>query len=118
MSVVPYLTFNGNCREAMTHYAKIFGTELEMIMTAAEMPDFDPPPEEADKIAHCSFRVAGGEIYASDMIMGKIGPMDGFSVMVNLPDIDQARAAYDALVDGGEVGMECQETFWSPGFGA
>lgn len=117
MAVIPYLTFKGNCREAMSFYAEVFGTELEMIMTAGEMPDWEAPDEVKDLIAHCSFRVAGGEIYASDMLMGEIGDMDGMSVMVSLPDKAAAKDAYDKLSAGGEVSMEFQETFWSPGFG-
>jgi PhnB protein len=33
----PYLTFNGNCKEAMNFYKEIFGRELSM-MTAGESP--------------------------------------------------------------------------------
>ena len=118
MSVIPYLSFRGNCREAMTWYADVLGTEIEMMMTGAEMPEFDAPPELADRIAHCSLRIAGGEIYASDDFTGSVRDMDGVSVMLTFPDAAEARRVFDRLLDGGEVGMPFAETFWSPGFGA
>ena len=118
MSVIPYLTFRGNCREAMSHYADVFGVEFDMMMTGSEMPDFDAPRELADHIAHCSFTVNGGEIYASDDFTGSVRDMDGVSVMLTFPDAAEAGRVFDRLLDGGEVGMPFAETFWSPGFGA
>ncbi|MCF2870791.1 VOC family protein [Octadecabacter sp. G9-8] len=117
MTVVPYLKFNGTCRTAMTTYAKIFGVEIEMMMTAAEMPDFDAPDGTQDHIAHCSMKVASGEIYASDSFMDGSGAMDGCSIMVSLPSNVASRAAFNALADGGAVEMPFQPTFWSGGFG-
>ena len=38
MNPTPYLFFNGNCREALTKYAEIFGGEIEMMMLFSEMP--------------------------------------------------------------------------------
>ncbi|MEN8137065.1 MAG: hypothetical protein ABFR62_01395 [Bacteroidota bacterium] len=35
--ISPYLTFNGNCKEAMEHYNSILGVKLEL-MTFEESP--------------------------------------------------------------------------------
>ena len=37
-SIVPYLTFDGTCREAMTYYAKVMQAEVD-IFDAEQMPD-------------------------------------------------------------------------------
>lgn len=117
MTVIPYLKFNGTCRTAMTHYAKVFGVEIEMMMTAAQMPDFNAPEGTQDHIAHASMKVAGGEIYASDTFTEDSGAMDGCSVMVSLPSNVASRAAFNALAVDGTVEMPFQPTFWSGGFG-
>ena len=41
MQAIPYLSFNGNCAEAMRFYAQLLGAELN-VMTFGDMP---PPPE-------------------------------------------------------------------------
>jgi len=33
MAVAPYVNFNGDCREAVDFYAKVFGTAAPRIMT-------------------------------------------------------------------------------------
>ena len=38
MPVDIYLNFNGNCREAVEFYAKVFGTEKPRIQTFGEAP--------------------------------------------------------------------------------
>ena len=38
MQVAPYLFFNGKCEEAITHYAKILGAEVEAMMRAEDAP--------------------------------------------------------------------------------
>lgn len=117
MSVIPYLTFQGTCFDAMTFYADVFGTKIDMIMKAGEMPDYPVPDDKKDLIAHASIKIAGGELYASDAIMGGTGAMDGCSVMVSLPTNPESEAAFDKLAEGGTVGMPFQPTFWSAGFG-
>lgn len=117
MTVIPYLTFNGTCREAMTFYADVFGTKIDMIMKAGEMPDFPVPDEAKDLIAHCNIKLADGEIYASDAIMGEAGTMAGCSVMVSMPSDADCETAFNRLADGGTITMPFQKTFWSSGFG-
>ena len=117
MSVIPYLTFRGTCFEAMSFYAKVFDTEIDTIMRAGEMPDYPVPDDKKDLIAHMNIKFAGGEIYASDAIMGEGSPMAGCSVMVALPEKDAAEAAFNQLADGGTMTMPFQAMFWAAGFG-
>lgn len=117
MSVIPYLQFQGTCREAMTFYAEVFGGTVEMMMTADDMPDFAASEDHKDLIAHAGIKVADGEIYGSDDFMDDTRPMAGCSVMVSLPDTAASQAAFDKLADGGTVTMPFQQTFWSAGFG-
>ena len=42
----------------------------------------------------------------------------GFDVSYHTNDAAKARTVFDALSEGGKVGMAFAETFWSPGFGS
>ena len=45
---IPYLSFDGNCAEALDFYAEIFGGAITFKMTFGEMPG-DMPLAEEDK---------------------------------------------------------------------
>ena len=52
-----YLTFNGNCAEALRFYERTLGGKIEMMMTFADAPDADQyPPEAGKQIMHASLR--------------------------------------------------------------
>ena len=63
----PYLTFNGNCREAMTFYKECLGGELTL-MVVGESPVADQmPPQFKDQILHSSLKTKDMEFMGSDM---------------------------------------------------
>ena len=119
MTPIPYLFFDGACREAMTAYAEIFGGRVETMMTAAEMPPGEMPVPEDRKgwIMHAAVVFDAGMLMASDDLSGQSGPMAGCSVHMALPTAAEGAAVFGRLVEGGEVGMPYGATFWTPGFG-
>ena len=117
MPVIPYLTFPGTCRAAVTFYASVFDAKIDTMMEGHEMPDFPVPTGMENHIAHCSITIAGGEIYASDTFMGTPENMSGCSVMAAMPDTAHCKSVFEKLAVGGEVTMPFQATFWSAGFG-
>lgn len=70
MSLTPYLFFDGRCEEAIEFYKKSLGAEVEMVMRFNESPEPSPPgmvpPGSENKIMHCSFRIGGTRVMASD----------------------------------------------------
>ena len=48
MKIRPYLTFNGNCQDAVDLYGKAFGVEAK-IMRFGDMPKFPAPLGEEQK---------------------------------------------------------------------
>ena len=117
MKPTPYLIFAGNCRDAVTAYAKIFGGEITMMMTGAEMPSIPVPDDRKDWIMHSMIAFDGGLLMASDDMMGDNPAMAGCWVMMELPSTDAAKSAFEALSDGGEVTMPFVPTEWAEGFG-
>src|SRR4051794_23085329 len=67
--ITTYLNFNGNCREAMTFYAKCLGAELQL-MPFSEVPG-DFPKEAKDLIMHARISKGRTLLMASDCPPGK-----------------------------------------------
>jgi PhnB protein len=119
MRIMPYIHFQGTCREAMITYAKLFvATDLQL-MTYAEMPEGPESFSHSDRIMHSQFSVDGGWVMmASDYPPGNEGELQGaFSVMIGPKTVARARQLFDALSDGGQVFDPFKPNFFSPGFG-
>lgn len=118
MQVNTYLAFNGNCRAAFEMYEKVLGGKIEFVMTQGESPMADQTPADwKDRIMHISLQTPGGAIMGADHPQGRAVTPAGFSVSVTVEDTVEAERIFQGLSDGGQVNMEFQKTFWSPGFG-
>jgi PhnB protein len=122
MAVKVYLVFNGNCREAVEYYAKVFGAEKPQIMTMGDMPEdteFPLSEEEKKLVLHSRLHISGSEIMFSDNCSG--GPFtqgNNFSVAVVSNDMDEIKQWFGRLKERGSITMELQETFWSKCYGS
>jgi PhnB protein len=114
-----YLTFDGNCAEAMRFYERTLGGTLEAMMTHADSPMKDQmPPGSADRIMHARLRLGDRVLMASDGMAGQ--PYEGmknFHLSLIYDDAGAARQVYDALAVGGKITMPLQKTFWAEAFG-
>jgi PhnB protein len=118
MQPVPYLFFNGTCREAMETYARILGAETEITMLASDgPPDMPVPEDKKDWIMHATLKIDQGHLMMSDNVMGTSDQMSGSSVLLSYPSVTEAKRVYDALAEGGTPEMPFEPTFWSAGFG-
>jgi PhnB protein len=118
MSVVPYLNFNGQCREAFELYKNVFGGEIVAMFTHAETPAAEHVgPESQDLIMHA--RLVAGDItlMASDAPPHMYTRPAGIWVSVMAKDKAEGQRIFSALAEGGEVEMPYEETFWADGFG-
>ncbi|MFE1244177.1 VOC family protein [Fictibacillus sp. NPDC058756] len=121
MSVDVYLNFNGNCREAVEFYAEVFKTEKPQIMTFGEAPpnpSYELPEEAKDLVMHTRLNIDGSNVMFSDTFPG-MPFVEGNNVTLAIvnKDMDQIKSIYEGLIEGGEVVMELQETFWSKLYG-
>lgn len=121
MKIDPYLFFDGRCEEAIEFYKQALGAKPEFVMRYAESPEPPPPgmlpPGSEQKIMHASVHIGGALVMMSDGRCGGDTDFKGFSLSLDCPDADQAREAFAALADGGQVTMPLAKTFWAPLFG-
>lgn len=123
MKIVTSLSFRGQCREAFEFYAKVLGGKITAAFPYGDgPPDMPMDPKYKDWLMHCWLEVGDQALMGADMDepwapnIGK--PKNGFDVTLHTDDAAQGRRWFDALKDGGKVGMAFAETFWSPGYGS
>lgn len=120
----PYITFDGNCRQAMTFYQKCLGAELRS-MSFADMPPGNGappvPPTAKDRIMHAALINKGMPVLmASDTMPGMSSPFqagNNFSVALGCESVQEVEKFFSALSEKGKVTMPLQETFWATRFG-
>jgi PhnB protein len=124
--VHPYLFFGGQCQAALDYYTQHLGAKVSMVMRWADNPDVPSgdggcggqpmPPNWQEKIMHAAFTLGESLIMASDG-MKEERPPEGHCFSLTMNDEADARKAFAALSDGGQVVMPLGKTFWSPCFG-
>ncbi len=123
MSVDLFINFDGNCREAVEYYAKVFRSETPpRFMTFGEMPPdprFPITDEMRDLVMYSSLPVSGSNLMFSDVTPGmKLVVGNNISITVGSTDMSEIDRMYEEMKAGGSVEMELQETFWSKRYGA
>ena len=119
MRLIPYLNFDGQCREAFDFYAVALGGKLlGPPMTYGESPMCDEmPPESHDHVMHVQLEADGATL------MGADGPPPhgghgNTCINVDVKTIEEAERIFAALAEGGQVQMPIAETFWAHRWGA
>ncbi|HTI87623.1 MAG TPA: VOC family protein [Alphaproteobacteria bacterium] len=121
MQIQPYLFFDGRTEEAITFYQRALGAEIVMMMRFKDSPEPQPPsmvPQGAEnKVMHAAFKVGDSMVLASDGRCTGQATFAGFAISLTVKDEAEARRAFSALSDGGQVQMPLTKTFFSPSFG-
>ena len=116
-----FVNFNGNCREAVDFYAKVFNARPGKVMTYSDMPadpDFSVPEAFADKILYIDLVIAGTNIMFSDAPWHvQHNPGDNVILTVSSGDEAEVRRWYAELSEGAQVLMPLGETFFSKLYG-
>ncbi|MES1217228.1 MAG: VOC family protein [Bacteroidota bacterium] len=113
-----YLTFSGNCREAMTFYKECLGGEL-FLQTIGESPMSDKMPRQMkESILHSTLTKEALILMGSDMV-SEDGLIRGnaVSLVLNCSSEDEIRIFYSNLSKGGEATHPLENTFWGALFG-
>ena len=113
-----YLTFSGNCREAMTFYKECLGGDLNF-QTVGESPLADKmPPQMKDCILHATLTKGSMILQGSDMTLDS-GLIKGNSVSLSLncSSQEEIKTCYTKLSTDGEATHPIEDTFWGAMFG-
>jgi len=119
-----YLTFNGYCEEAFNFYRSVFGGEFHTISRFKEMPpmkDMTYPAEEAERLMHISLPISKETVLMGSDSSLAFGPPPvigtNYSISVTVDSKKEADRVFEALSEGGKIGMPMDKTFWGSYFG-
>lgn len=113
-----YLTFNGNCREAMTFYHYCLGGELTF-QTVGESPLSKKMPKKMkDFILHATLTRETLLLQGSDMVP-QPGLIKGNAVSLSLDcsSEEEIKMVYTKLSAEGKADHPLEDTFWGALFG-
>ena len=118
MGVSAYLSFPGTCEEALRFYVDCLNGEILAMNAWGTSPMASQmPPGWQDKILHGRIRIADTVLMGSDAPPDRYQAPKGTSLALTVADPAEAERAFNALAQGGTVGMPLQKTFWSERFG-
>ena len=96
--IVAYLTFNGNCREAMTFYKSCLGGELAMQSVGESQMANQMPKEAQNMIMHASLTNGSLALMASDMMRGgELVHGNAQSLLINCSSENEIKALFSTL---------------------
>ncbi|MDJ1371324.1 VOC family protein [Gulosibacter molinativorax] len=121
VNAVPYLTFDGKAREAMEFYHGIFGGELNV----ATYGEFGTPEDDPAHgwVMHAAITGGAITLAASDydprMTEDNAAYVVGNHLSISLwgDDIDEGTTYFNALSEGGTVGMPFETQIWGDTYG-
>ena len=116
IGITPYLSFPGNCKEAVDLYLEIFDGELLFIQHLGDSPRRGTGPDHL--VTHCTLRMGQTRIMASDNFSADdVMHGNGVSMSVDLDDEADGERIFDRLATGGEIKVPMQATYWAKAFG-
>lgn len=114
-----YLTFDGNCEEAMLYYKEVFNGEFSVTMRYADGPPEYLQPGTEDKIMHQTLAFGDGcELKASDSFHQPLNKGNNFHISISTSKEDEALSIFNGLAKDGQITMPFNDVFWGGKFGS
>ncbi|MEK5060022.1 VOC family protein [Paenibacillus shunpengii] len=118
--LTPYITLEGNTKDAIQFYEQAIGAKVLSLITYGEMPDMPSTFTDDYKslVAHAKLQVGESELMFSDAPWGSpIADGKRVTICITSNEVEQSKRIYDALQQGGQVNIPFKEEPFSPGFG-
>jgi len=113
--LTPYLTFNGNCKEAMGFYRSVFQCNEPTIIPYGDyMPEGSVTPPEllSSWIMHGEMEICGTNVWFADEAHSPtVG--NNIKLTVTVKTGKEATATFDALCADGSITLPPTETYYS-----
>jgi PhnB protein len=116
MKMSTYVNFAGKCAEAFHFYEKHLGGKITMMMKHGQAPDQSRVnPDWKDAVLHARISIGGTELLGADIPSAQ--PMRSAYLSLAVDSDGEAERIFSALLEGGEVFMPMEETFFASRFG-
>lgn len=112
----PYISFNGNAREALEFYKSALGGDSK-ISTFEEFHASEDPSEN-DKVMHGVLDASSMTLMVADVPKRmEYKPGDNVSMSLSGDNEEELRGYYNKLSAGGQVMMPLEKAAWGDTFG-
>ncbi|MCL2857985.1 MAG: VOC family protein [Oscillospiraceae bacterium] len=112
--LIPTISFQGNCDEALAFYKDALGAEVKEVAYFRDAPpdsgmDESLPP---NFVMHSEVLIFGTQITMTD---GGTAPIAGdyFSLMLSFDSVEEVTSIFHKLADGGQVVGTLSPQFWA-----
>ncbi len=119
--LTPYFLFNGNCKEVLDFYSKVFDTKpiIETYGDVPANPEFPISEEMKKLILHAEIKLDSETMMFADVLPDSPVTMgNNLFVAFRSNNIDKIKKVYNALSDNAVISMELQKTPWSECYGS
>ncbi|MFC4220620.1 VOC family protein [Flagellimonas marina] len=115
--IITYLTFNGNCREAMEFYRECLGGELKIQTLESSPNELRFPSNMKKYVVQASLKKENMLLMGTDMVNEKLIKGNAISILVDSEDEVQVKNYFNKLKEGGTQIYPLDKTFLGYLFG-
>ena len=108
----PYLTFNGNCREAMNFYKECLEGELTLTVVRDSPAASQVPPQMQDQLLHSLLKTAEFEIMATDMQPEALNEGNAVHLCLICKTEEELQSLWNKLSAGGKINQPLHKMFF------
>lgn len=101
ITVIPYLSFTGNCEEALNTYIEAFGGQIYYMSRWSENT-FDVTPEQIGKVMHAEFAIGNTRMAAGDSF-DNADVNTAIKLMIHMTSKEEALQTVAILAKGGTI---------------
>ncbi len=110
-SLIPYLVFSGNCKEAMEFYANVLNGAITSLTTFGTSP-IEVSPELNNRIFDCELEAEKIHFKASDDLPNhSVKSGNNFSLFVSFSENKEKENVFIKLSQGGKVLFPLDDNF-------
>lgn len=117
-NINPYISFDGECRDAMTFYHQCIGGELDMQMIEGSAIETQCPPEMKHQILHSALTKDSLVLMASDLVPEKLNKGNNITLNINCSSEDEINSLFAKLSTGGTIKDPLAVMFWGAMYGS
>jgi PhnB protein len=118
MQMTTYLTFRGQCEEALEYYQENLGGRIGPVFRYRGTPLAEQVAADwQDRVMHGSLSIGDQVLMVADVAPERYDEPKGISLSLQMKDTSEAERVFEALAKGGRVVMPLEKTFWAARFG-
>lgn len=114
--VTPYITFAGNCSEALKFYETVFNSKVQMSQSYEDyVPEgvTSPPANLKEWILHAEMNICDTVFWFADEIAEPVSKGNMIKLTVTVSSAKEAQKIYDILSIGAHITLPPTVTFYS-----